>query len=103
MNNIFKNLKSWDEEYPYNLNASVLLLDDEIYNWKIGNQIWEHPSCVKMLYDDMKLIKEGRFKVENKSFVINSSEEHQEVFEKKAFDWFKNWKVSDKHIGAKCY
>lgn len=93
----------WMNEYPYEVNASVLLLDGKIYNWKIGNQHWETPNMVKMRFTDMHLISEGRFSTENKSFTVNNEKEHSEAFEIHAREWFKNWEISDVHIGIKCY
>lgn len=96
-------MTDWTDQYPHYVNASVLLLDGEIYNWKIGNQRWENPSMVKMRFSDMHMIKEGRFTVKNKYFLVNNDKEHNDVFNIHARKWFKNWKISKKHIGAKCY
>lgn len=93
----------WSDVYPHEVTASALLLDGEIYNWKIGDQFWSEPGLVKMRLSDCRLIEEGRFTVENQSFTVHNDDEHRYAFEVLARQWFKNWKISDKHIGCACY
>lgn len=93
----------WTDKYPHTVTASVLLLDGKIYNWKIGNQIWKHPSMVKMRLEDMKYLDEGRFTVENKSFTVQNPDEHEKVFTVLAREWFKNWEISEHFYGEKPY
>lgn len=38
-----KIMAHWVDTYPHDVYASVLLLDGEIYNWKIGQRYWKSP------------------------------------------------------------
>lgn len=93
----------WSDTYPHEVNASVLLLDGKIYNWKIGNQWWHDPLMVKMRFSDMEYSREERFTVQNKSFTVNNDEEHNEAFATVARDWFKQFEISEHHIGGTPY
>jgi hypothetical protein len=86
--------------YPHKVFASVLLLDGKIYNWKIKNTHWTTPMEVKMRYSDFPLIDEGRFTVEWTSFMTNNSEEHSLAFTTWSREWYSQWEVSDKKVGA---
>ncbi|SNR95993.1 hypothetical protein SAMN05446037_1002101 [Anaerovirgula multivorans] len=91
--------KHWSDIYPHNVNASVLLLDGKIYNWKIGNQWWEDPAYVKVRLSDY-IEKKDRFTVKNKAFQVNNDFEHNRIFEHDAKEWFKQFEIHEKHIGS---
>jgi hypothetical protein len=91
----------WTDSYPHSISASVLLLDGEIYNWRVGEYPWDCPESVKMRYSDFDKI--DRMKVESKEFVVNNDEEHAEVFETLAGEWFRTFKINENHIHGKPY
>ncbi|UED72129.1 hypothetical protein [Brevibacillus sp. HD3.3A] len=91
----------WSDTYPHNVYASVLLLDEKIYNYKVGGSYWKTPLEVKMRYSDFDKI--DRMTVEHTYFEVNNSEEHNAAFEVLARDWFKKWEIHENHIGARCY
>lgn len=91
----------WADTYPHKVYASVLLLDGKIYNYKIGDSYWEHPTEAKMRYSDFKNI--DRMRVEHTFFEVNNDAEHNAAFEVLATDWFKQWAVHENHVGARCY
>lgn len=91
----------WVDTYPHRVYASVLLLDGKIYNYKIGQNHWEHPAEVKMRLSDFNKI--DRMTVEYTYFEVNNDEEHNAAFEVLARDWFKNWEIHENYIGSRCY
>jgi len=88
-------------EYPHKVFASVLLLDGKIYNWKIKNSAWLHPSEVKMRYSDFDKI--DRMEVKWTSFTVNDRFEHSLAFQYHAVEWFKQFEISEHKIGGAPY
>ncbi|HEK9103686.1 TPA: hypothetical protein SUB30_005189 [Bacillus pseudomycoides] len=91
----------WIDTYPHDVHASVLLLDGEIYNWKIGQRYWRSPWDMTWRFplpDNM-----DKFTVETNKWTVNTPEEHSEVFQKHAREWFKQWEVVDDYVGSKPY
>lgn len=91
----------WSDVYPHEVYACVLLLDGKIYNWKIGEYYWSSPYEARMRLSDFDKI--DRMKTEYKSWTVYNDEEHNEVFERLAKEWFKQWEIHENHVGAKAY
>lgn len=91
----------WVDTYPHKVYASVLLLDDKIYNYKIGQNYWKSPMYVTMRTSDFD--KMDRMRVEYTFFEVSDSEEHSKAFDVYARDWFKQWEVHEEYVGSKCY
>jgi len=91
----------WVDTYPHKVYASVLLLDGKIYNYKIGQNYWEHPGEVKMRITDFHKI--DRMTVEHTYFEVNNDQEHRDAFAVLAVNWFKNWEIHEDHVGSGCY
>ncbi len=78
----------WLDTYPHTVYASVILKDNKIVVWKVGQY-----SCKDYLFDP------NIYTVQEQAFVVNSSEEHNRVFEKDAKDWFRQWDLHEDFRG----
>ena len=94
-------MKHWVETYPHEVHASVLLLDNKIENWKIGERARSSPFDWKMRVSDFDKLSE--FRCETKSWTANDPKEHEEVFTKHAPEWFKRWEHADSYGGRPAY
>ena len=79
----------WSETYPHSIFVSVILVDNKIADWKIG----QHTLSTGCLIDTTKC------DYKEKEFVVNSNKEHNKVFEKDSIDWLRQWKVHEKYRG----
>ncbi|MBD1379133.1 hypothetical protein [Metabacillus arenae] len=91
----------WVDTYPHEVYASVLLLDNKIYNYKIGQHYWEYPFQVKMRYSDFD--KLDKMEAKYTSFTVENDEEHENAFRIHAREWFKQWEIHKENIGSKPY
>ncbi|MGG2091295.1 hypothetical protein AB1283_00830 [Bacillus sp. S13(2024)] len=91
----------WVDTYPHKVYASVLLLDNKIYNWKIGQRYWDSPFSMTIRTSDME--KFSKMKTKYIHWEVNTSDEHQEVFEKHAREWFKQFEIHEEYIGSDPY
>jgi hypothetical protein len=92
----------WVDTYPHEVYASVLLLDNKIINYKIGERFWSTPLEAKIY--TRKQIDFEKLKTEYTSWTVYNSEEHNKAFEVYAREWFKQWEVHDDYfIGASPY
>jgi hypothetical protein len=91
----------WIDTYPHEVYASVLLLDNKILNWKVGETYWESPlfvyTSLDMWFDVDDL--EARYT----SWTVHTPEEHNRVFQELAPEWFKQWEIHEKFKGFKPY
>ncbi|XEC97028.1 hypothetical protein AB6A23_11085 [Paenibacillus tarimensis] len=87
-------------EYPYKLYASVLLLDGKIESWKVVNYPKEAPSDFKAYW---KLDRLKDYTAETKSWTVNNLEEHNDVFQRLAPEWFTQWRHADDYRGWHAY
>lgn len=91
----------WVDTYPHTIYASVLLRDNKIINWKIGQRKWlDHMDMTRrMKLPYTKSDYDGET-VESKVWEVNDDHEHSQVFEVLAKEWFKNWDIHEKHEGS---
>ncbi|RXZ78018.1 hypothetical protein EBB07_28590 [Paenibacillaceae bacterium] len=102
------------DEYPYELHANVLLLDGKIENWKVGStkadvDFWPFKSYWKT--NRLNIVEEecyqrfgmGDYKIETKTWTVNDSQEHADVFYVHSKEWFRQWKHADDYKLAKAY
>lgn len=96
----------WDDEYPHELHASVLLWENQIVRWKVGPSYWEDPTAISFrgeIPNLREVFDNGELSVQHKTFVVHDDEEHEAVFRKHAAKWFKQWKIHQNHRGGKPY
>lgn len=81
--------KNWIETYPHKIYASVLLLDNKIIDYLIGEHYWKSPYNVTLRgqipYNDL-----CKCKTEYTFWNVDNREEHNKVFSKLAKDWIKH-------------
>lgn len=93
----------WVETYPHTVYASVLLLDDKIMNWKVGERKWKHNmDMTRRINRPFSLDDYVGEMVESIGFEANNSEEHNHAFEVLAPEWFKQWEI-DESLGNPPY
>ncbi|MFJ8528505.1 hypothetical protein [Bacillus sp. NPDC094106] len=94
-------MKSWIDTYPHDIHASVLLLNAEIHNWKIGERCWTHPFAMKWSYPFPDNI--DKFSVKTHTWTVHTPEEHSKVFQEFAPEWMKQWAVAKDYVGHMPY
>lgn len=105
----------WIDEYPHELHANVLLLDNKIECWKVGNTKAEDgywPFKAYWKKDRFKIVQDehgcaffdmGDYKIETKTWVVNNDQEHSDVFYIHAPEWFKQWEHADDYKLGRAY
>ncbi|MGE6599686.1 hypothetical protein [Bacillus proteolyticus] len=91
----------WVDTYPHDVYASVLLLDGEIYNWKIGQRYWKSPWGMTWRFPLPESM--DKFTVETNKWTVNTPKEPEEVFQNHAREWFKQWEVAEGYVGSNPY
>ena len=93
----------WVETYPHTVYASVLLKDNKIIDWKIGQRRWTDIfSMTRRFKRPFNLDDYAGETVESTEFEVNNSEEHNRVFSELAREWFKQWEI-DESLGNPPY
>jgi hypothetical protein len=90
----------WSDEYPHMIYVSVLLLDNRIENWKVGNYQWHNPGECKC-YWKFKRLKD--YKVQSIGFWCKNDEEHNRVFTELAPKWLKQFKHAKDYRLSRAY
>lgn len=91
---------AWCDNYPHMVYVSVLLLDNKIENWKVGQHKWERP-CDATAYWKVNRLKD--YKVQHVGYWCKNSEEHEKVFNKLAPKWLKQFKYAKGYRLARAY
>lgn len=82
-------MKNWLETYPHKIYASVLLLDNELIDYKVGEHYWESPHQVtlrgQISYNDLL-----KCKTKYTFWEVYNQEEHNKVFSILAEEWINN-------------
>lgn len=92
-------MKEWNDAYPYQIFASVLLVDGKIENWWLGiSKLDYHFDAANYLKD-----KSRDYVIVKTSWKINTPEEHDIVFYELSTEWFKQWELTEGFIGFKPY
>lgn len=84
-------MKHWIETYPHKIYASVLILDDKVMDYKIGERKWEHIYDVT-LRGQIEIKDLDRCKVKNTCWEVNNINEHGIVFNVLAKEWIEEQK-----------
>lgn len=91
---------AWHDEYPHMLYVSVLLLDNKIENWKVGNYHWDNPYMVKAYWKPDRL---NDYKVQWIGYCCKNDEEHNKVFTELAPKWLRAWKHARDYRLSRAY
>jgi hypothetical protein len=87
--------------YPKQISKSVLLLDGQIINWKIGTTIWRtvddafRSRQLVWLFFDIFTNSPERLTVDSISKLVKDVEENNEFFECRK--WFTRYKIHEKY------
>lgn len=92
----------WSDIYPHNIYASVLLLDNKIYNYKIGARYWETIFDMTWRFP-IHSIDTSKLTVKHEKFEVHNDKEHEEVFNILAREWFRKWEIHKDYKGSKPY
>lgn len=85
----------WSDEYPHDLHATVILKDNKIKLWKVGD------GKLNQKYDIDRTIQEHpEYSYQEKTWSVNSDAEHNDVFNIHAPGWFRQWKMHEKAHGG---
>lgn len=90
-------MKHWIETYPHKIYASVLILDNKVMDYKIGERKWEHVYDVT-LRGQIEIKDLERCKVKNTYWEVNNINEHGIVFNVLAKEWIEK----QKELISKC-
>jgi len=96
----------WIETYPHTVYASVLLKDNKIANWKIGERCWESNMDMARRISHSKPFNMADYAgetVESIGFEVNSSEEHNHAISVLAENWFRQWEIHENCEGQPAY
>ncbi len=93
-------MQHWIERYPHSVFASALLLDNKIEQWQVGQKYWESPFEISA-FEQKKRFND--YKTEFKEFVVNTPEEHDQVFRELAPEWFRQWELVKNYWGYRPY
>jgi len=88
----------WLDVYPHALYASVIIKNNKIKVWKVGDR----KLSEKYLVDDL-IEQHPEYGYHEKKWLVNDSNEHQDVFEKLAPEWFLQWPHADDYVGFPAY
>jgi len=91
------------DRYPHRIFASALLIDGKLVNWKVSNKRWTKSNIGCSNQPGYVLKNWDKIKIRSKSFIVNSSEEHSKVFEKKSVKFYKQFKLHPKYNLIKPY
>lgn len=80
----------WAYTYPHKVYCSVLLLDGKIVDYKIGERYWSTPFQIT-LRGQITLEELEKAKTEYTYWEVNNDKEHQQVFNKLAKEWLKQF------------
>ncbi len=78
----------WSEVYPHELHASVVLKDNKIISWKVGNGKLRDKYMI-----DILIKTNPEYLYQEKTWVVNNEAEHREVFEIYSTKWLDKWEI----------
>ncbi|MEK4355173.1 hypothetical protein MKX41_30760 [Paenibacillus sp. FSL R5-0475] len=88
----------WLDVYPHEVHASVILKNDKIKIWKVG----ERKLSGSYKIDDLKT-RHPEYSYHEITWVVNNRDEHNAVFAKHARDWYRQWPHVDDLKGFHAY
>ena len=90
--NIKEMLKmNWLNTYPHRIYASVLLLNGQIKDYKIGENYWKSPYAVT-IRGQVTIDELFKCTTEYTYWDVNNDEEHNKVFDVYARDWLEQFR-----------
>lgn len=81
----------WLDTYPHEVYVSAVLYEGKLFDYKIGQHKLTHVNGVYMKISDIYVTKD--ITIELKSFTVNNSNEHDDVFTKHAREFLNKYKV----------
>jgi hypothetical protein len=88
----------WLDVYPHEIHASVILKNNKIKMWKVGEMKLSRSYKI----DDLKT-QHPDYSYQEKTWVVNNRDEHQAVFDTHAREWYKQWQHVDGFEGFHAY
>ena len=86
---------NWCDTYPHIIVASVILKDNKIKLWKVGQ------NRLRDTYDIEGTIKiHPAYSYEEKEWIVFNDLDHEKVFIEDSKKWFKQWEHHEKHLGG---
>lgn len=85
----------WCDTWPHIIIASVILKDNKIKLWKVGQNPLRDKYSIEML------IKEHpEYSYEEKKWTVNNDLGHNKVFYEHSKNWFRQWELHPQHLGG---
>jgi len=84
------------ETWPKNIVASVLLKNNKIISWQVSKCSLKVSSTN---VGRLVALFPREYSYEEEQWIVNDNEEHSEVYNKKATDWLKRWKIHENFKG----
>jgi hypothetical protein len=85
-------MSHWVDTYPHEIYASVLLLDNKIEGWKVGQRYWTFPQEAKAYW---KMHRINDYTSHWQLWTVNNSDEHNRVFSELSTEWYRQWELAD--------
>lgn len=84
----------WCDTWPHEIVASVILKDNKIKLWKVGE------NALRDKYNISMLVKEHpEYSYQEKEWTVHNDKGHNLVFGEYAPDWFKQWNLHEDYRG----
>lgn len=84
----------WCDTCPHVIVASVILKDNKIKIWKVGQ------NPLKEKYNIDVLVKEHpEYSYQEKEWIVFNDLGHNKVFDEHSKDWFKQWELHEDYHG----
>ncbi|MZK54169.1 hypothetical protein GT711_28390 [Clostridium beijerinckii] len=85
----------WCDTWPHIIIASVILKDNKIKLWKVGQNPLRDKYSIEML------IKEHpEYSYEEKKWTVYNDLGHNKVFYEHSKNWFRQWELHPQHLGG---
>lgn len=81
----------WVDTYPHNIWASVILKDNKIMDWKIGQN---------RLNEKYIIPENSNYSYEEICYVVDTPEKHDKTFDTDAREWLKQWELHEGFKGS---
>lgn len=84
----------WCDTWPHDIYASVLLKDNKIKLWKVGQ------NKLSDSYNTSALAEQHpEYSYKEICFTVNNNDEHNNAFDVLSREWFKQWEVHEDFRG----
>lgn len=85
----------WCDTWPHTIVASVILKDNKIKLWKVGQ------NRLKDKYDIKGLIKaHPEYSYQEKEWIVHNDLGHNKVFSEHSKKWYRQWKLHEDYHGS---